>query len=263
MNDITRYNRLAWDHLVESKNQWTRPVSTEAIKAARRGDWQIVLTPSLPVPGEWLGDVAGRDVLCLAGGGGQQGPLLAAAGARVTVFDNSPGQLGQDRLVADRDGLQLTTMLGDMRSLNGLADESFDVVVNPCSAGFIPDVLPVWREVARVLRKGGRLMCGLINPLYFLFDEQQMQAGKLIVNQAIPWSDERDLPANSLQQLKLARQPLMFGHTMEDQIGGQLAVGLQLIGFYEDGWQEGAGAMLDGYIKTFFATLAEKPDDDG
>jgi len=30
---------------------------------------------------------------CLASGGGQQGPVLAAAGAHVTVFDNSPRQL--------------------------------------------------------------------------------------------------------------------------------------------------------------------------
>ena len=40
------------------------------------------------MPADWFGDLAGAPVLCLASGGGQQGPLLAAAGARVTVFDN-------------------------------------------------------------------------------------------------------------------------------------------------------------------------------
>ena len=46
-------------------------------------------------------------VLCLASGGGQQGPILSAAGANVTVFDASEKQLLQDWMVADRDGLEL------------------------------------------------------------------------------------------------------------------------------------------------------------
>jgi hypothetical protein len=50
-------------------------------------------------------------------GGGQQGPLLAAAGAVVTVFDNSPQQLGQDRFVAERDGLAIETVEKEMADL--------------------------------------------------------------------------------------------------------------------------------------------------
>ncbi|MET0423076.1 MAG: class I SAM-dependent methyltransferase, partial [Actinoplanes sp.] len=73
--------------------------------------------------------LAGVDVLCLASGGGQQGPTLAAAGARVTVLDNSPRQLEQDELVARRDDVPLRTMLGDMRGLSAFADSSFDLVV--------------------------------------------------------------------------------------------------------------------------------------
>ena len=69
------------------------------------------------MPVDWLGDVKGKRILCLASGGGQQGPILAAAGARVTVFDNSPAQFEKDRIVAERDGLQIVTELGDMRDL--------------------------------------------------------------------------------------------------------------------------------------------------
>jgi hypothetical protein len=48
-----------------------------------------------PVDRSWLPtDLTGKDVLCLASGGGPQGPILAAAGARVTVFDNLPRQIG-------------------------------------------------------------------------------------------------------------------------------------------------------------------------
>lgn len=43
--------------------------------------------------------------------------MLAAAGAHVTVFDLSEQQLAQDRMVAERNGLQLSTVQGDMRDL--------------------------------------------------------------------------------------------------------------------------------------------------
>jgi len=49
---------------------------------------------------------------------GQQGPILAAAGADATVFDNSPRQLQQDCQVAEREGLDLRTVEGDMRDLS-------------------------------------------------------------------------------------------------------------------------------------------------
>ncbi len=103
-DEILRYNRQAWDRQVERGNPWTIPVDPEAIARARQGDWQIVLTPTKPVPADWFPPLAGLDVLCLASGGGQQGPILAAAGAKATVFDNSPKQLAQDRLVADGRG---------------------------------------------------------------------------------------------------------------------------------------------------------------
>ena len=96
--DIRAHNRAAWDRQVEGGNEWTVPVAAEVIAAAQRGEWQVVLTPTRPVPREWFGDLTSRDVLCLASGGGQQAPILAAAGARVTSFDNSPRQLAQDRL---------------------------------------------------------------------------------------------------------------------------------------------------------------------
>src|SRR5712675_944311 len=103
--DILTYNRHAWDRQVERGNRWTIPVGPEEVARARRGDWTLVLTPTKAVPSDWFPPLPGLDVLCLAGGGGQQGPILTAAGANVTVFDNSPGQLARDRLVADRDDL--------------------------------------------------------------------------------------------------------------------------------------------------------------
>ena len=137
-DDILCYNRHAWDRQVGMGNPWTVPVGPEVIARARRGDWQIVLTPTKPVPADWFPPLAGLDVLCLASGGGQQGPILAAAGANVTVFDNSPRQLAQDRLVADREGLEIHTVQGDMADLSVFPDGRFDLIVHPVSNVFAP-----------------------------------------------------------------------------------------------------------------------------
>ena len=163
--DPVAYNRDAWDREVDSGNPWTRPVEPETIRRARAGDWSVVLIGTQSVSRGWFPtELAGVDVLCLASGGGQQGPVLSAAGARVTVFDNSPRQLDRDREVADREGLGLRTVLGDMRDLSAFADDSFDVVFHPISNLFCPDLAPVWQECRRVLRAGGILMSGFVNP---------------------------------------------------------------------------------------------------
>ena len=79
--DIRAYNRAAWDREVERRNRWTIPVDSEAVERARHGDFSIVLTPVKPVPRDWFPTLENARVLCLASGGGQQGPILAAAGA--------------------------------------------------------------------------------------------------------------------------------------------------------------------------------------
>ena len=120
--NIPKHNRSAWDRQVETGNKWTVPVSPEVISAARQGRWSVMLTPKKPVPHEWFGEIGGVRVLCLASGGGQQGPVLAAAGAVVTVLDNSPAQLAQDRYVAEREGLRLDLQLGEMTDLSRFDD---------------------------------------------------------------------------------------------------------------------------------------------
>ncbi|MCW5481552.1 SAM-dependent methyltransferase, partial [Pseudomonas aeruginosa] len=90
--DVLRHNSASWDAQAARDCEWSRPVSAEEVAAARRGDWAVKLTPGA-LPAHWLGDVRGREILCLASAGGQQAPILAAAGARVTLFDASAGQL--------------------------------------------------------------------------------------------------------------------------------------------------------------------------
>ena len=133
-------------------------------------------------------------MLCLASGGGQQGPVLAAAGAEVTVFDNSPAQLARDEEVAAREGLTLRTVLGDMRDLSAFPDASFDVVFNPVSNVFCPELAPVWRESFRVLRPGGVLMAGFMNPDIYIFDVVALdEREEFVVRHPIPFTT-LDLP---------------------------------------------------------------------
>jgi SAM-dependent methyltransferase len=249
--DILDYNRRAWDRQVASGNRWTVPVTPDEIARARQGDWNIVLTPTKPVPRDWFPPLEGLKVLCLASGGGQQGPILAAAGANVTIFDNSPAQLEQDRLVAQRDGLSLETVAGDMRDLSCFADGTFDLIFHPCSNVFVPDILPVWKEAARVLRTGGVLLAGFTNPVLYLFDE----SGDFHVKYRIPYSDLTSLTDEERRRYTDKDEPLCFGHTLQDQIGGQLDAGLSLTGFYEDG---GTDFKLSEYIPCFAATRAVK-----
>jgi len=254
--DIREFNRKAWDRQVANKNEWTIPVPTEAIAAARHGEWGLLLTPTKTVPREWYPPLDGADVLCLASGGGQQGPILAAAGACVTVFDNSPAQLAQDRLVAEREGLKLTTIEGDMRDLSIFADESFDLVFHPVSNIFVPEVLPVWRESYRVLRRGGVLLAGFSNPLMYLFDYELLERGELKVRHKLPYSDLTHLSPEELKRYLEEGEPLEWSHSLEEQVGGQLQAGFLLTGLYED---IDPTSLVQDYIPTFIATRAVKP----
>ena len=255
--DVLGYNRDAWDKEVDNKNVWTIPVGSDEIDQARRGNWSVVLTARRPVPRSWFPRLEGATVLCLASGGGQQGPLLAAAGAVVTVFDNSARQLSQDRLVAERDQLDIETVQGDMADLSYFGDEAFDLVFHPVSNCFSETIRPVWRECFRVLRPGGLLLAGFANPLLFCFDREKESEGFLELKYSVPFSDVTSLTDAERARFLEPDEPLCFGHSLEDQIGGQLDAGFVITGMYEDLHLE--GDMTVPYFPAFLATRALKP----
>ncbi len=259
MTDILKYNRAAWDKQSENaQSPWVQPVDSATIEKAKSGIWEVILTPSKNVPKTWFSDIHGKRVLCLASAGGQQAPILAAAGAVVTSFDNSPVQLAKDQLVADRDGLTIELVQGDMADLSYFKDASFDLIFHPVSNVFSQTIRPVWQHSARVLVTNGRLLSGFMNPDFFLFDHYDIEAGgSLEVKFPLPNADIEHIDEAELAKRKAAGAALEFSHSLDEQIAGQIDAGFLIAGFYEDRWDDTA-TPLNAFMPTSMATLAVK-----
>ncbi len=161
-DEIARHNQQQWDKLARARLNYTLPLlDLTPARARQRID-----------PLGLLGDVAGKAVLCLAAGGGQQSACFALLGANVTVFDLSPVQLERDAQAARHYGHAIRTLQGDMRDLAALADGSMDLVYQPYSLNFVPTVQPVFAEVARVLRPHGLYHLQWANPFTQSVDDQ-------------------------------------------------------------------------------------------
>ena len=128
-------------------------------------------------------------------------------------------------------------------------DESFDLIFHPVSNCYIEDVLPVWRECHRILKKGGLLMAGLDNGINFLFDEDEKE-----IKYCLPFNPLND--AEQMAMLDSTDSGVQFSHTLEEQIGGQLQAGFTLRDLYED--TNASGVLFDHGVPTYWATLAEK-----
>ena len=239
-------------------DKYYHAMTPEQIDQARQGEWRIRVTPTKPVPRQWLEPVAGKSILCLAGGGGQQSPILSVLGGDVTVYDLSPQQLLRDKKIAEREGLLIKTKCGDMRDLSEFDEGQFDLIVSPCATCFCPTVKEIWDESFRVLKPGGSIVVGFINPVYYLFDAVKMDRHEFEVRHSIPYCDF-DLPQEEREKLIGPERPLEFGHSLGDLLGQQLESGFALTGFYEDGW--GDGDRLSSMINLFIATRATKPSD--
>lgn len=247
-------NSKIWDTRSENNDCWSVPVSSSVIQRAREGIWSIVLTPRKPVPMSWFPDKLNEcRILCLASGGGQQGPVLAVAGADVTVFDNSIKQLEKDELVARRDNLKIKTVQGNMQDLSIFADESFDCIVHPWSNGYVHDVLIVWKECARVLKKNGILLAGFGNPIEYIFNAKKLEQGIFEVQHSIPYADIDHTEDEEIMAIA-ENDGYIWSHTLEEQIQGQIDAGFAIVGFYEDI----GGSALDKYMNSSMATKAVK-----
>ncbi|HJB58721.1 MAG TPA: class I SAM-dependent methyltransferase [Candidatus Faecalibacterium faecipullorum] len=243
-------NARTIDRWVAEGWEWGVPVTHEQYAAALRGEWDVLLTPTKPVPHAWFGGLKGKRVLGLASGGGQQIPIFAALGAEVTVLDYSEKQLESERLVAAREGYAVDVVRADMTKPLPFADGSFDLVFHPVSNCYVEQVKPIFKECFRVLRPGGALLGGYDNGVNYLVNDDETA----IVN-TLPFNPLKN-PAQ-MQQLRDTDCGVQFSHTMEEQLGGQLEAGFRLTDLYED--TNGSGRLHEMGIPCFIAVRAVKP----
>lgn len=243
-------NAATIDRWIEEGWEWGTPISHETYVKATEGKWDVVLTPTRPVPHEWFGSLAGKKVLGLASGGGQQIPVFAALGAECTVLDYSEKQLESERMVAEREGYPVNLVRADMTKPLPFADESFDLIFHPVSNCYVEEVRPIFRECFRVLKPGGILLGGFDNGINYILDEKEEY-----LQNCLPFNPLKN--PEQMRQLEAAGDGVQFSHTLEEQIGGQLEAGFLLTDVYED--TNGAGRLYEHGIPTFWATRAVKP----
>ena len=248
-SSYTDINSSTIDRWVEAGWEWGKPIDHETYIKARQGEWSVLLTPTKAVPKEWFCEMKGAKVLGLASGGGQQMPIFTALGASCTVLDYSEKQLESEKLVAEREGYVIETVQGDMTKPLPFEDESFDLIFHPVSNCYVKDVLPIWRECCRVLKKGGILLAGLDNGLNFAYNEDETELCYRLPFD--PLADER-LYEDSMKN----DWGLQFSHTIEEQIGGQLKAGFILKDVYQD--TNGVGRLHEFNVPSYYATMAVK-----
>lgn len=243
-------NAKTIDRWVQEGWEWGQPIDHAAYEAARQGVWDVKLTPTKYVPHQWFGALKGKRVLGLASGGGQQMPVFAALGAVCTVLDYSEAQLDSERMVAQQEGYAIEIVRGDMTKRLPFADESFDLIFHPVSNCYVEEVTPIWRECYRVLKPSGVLLAGVDNAINYLFAGDDETA---VVN-SLPFNPLKN--PEQMRQLEEDDDGVQFSHTLEEQIGGQLAAGFRLTDLYED--TNGSGRLHQLNIPCFIATRAVK-----
>ena len=237
LDELARHNKERWEALAQANVEYSRPFLDLDAESARRAVDRLGI----------LGDVRGKDVLCLAGGGGQQSAAFGLLGANVTVLDLSETQLQRDREAAAHYGVQVTALQGDMRDLSRFGEGSFDVVWHAYSINFVPEARPVFRQVARVLRPGGFYRIQFANPFVAGLDERDWNGQGYplrlpYVDGAELWEDDPywdvDDGDGASQRIEGPRE---FRHTLSTVVNGLAELGFVILGMREEtGDEEGA-----------------------
>ena len=230
VDEIAHYNMGRWNELAEAGVAYARPYLDLDEGSARE----------LVDPDGVIGEFEGKDILCLAGGGGQQSAGFSILGANVTVFDLSEVQLEHDRQAARHYGLDLRTIQGDMRDLSMFEADSFDVVWHGHSINFVPDAREVFRQVVRVLRPGGVYHVSCANPYFINVELEDWKGdgyrlwdtyGDGEIEIANPYWTFVD--ANGVD--RRVRGPREFRHTLETLVNGMIEHGFNVVKVREVG----------------------------
>jgi SAM-dependent methyltransferase len=157
-DETTRANRTWWDANADEY---------QAEHGAYLGDARFLWCPEGVYEDEagLLGPVADRDVLEVGCGAAQCARWLADQGARVTAFDLSARQLQHARRIDEQLGREPLRLVQAEATALPFADGSFDIACSAFGAvPFVADSALLMREVARVLRPGGRWVFAVPHP---------------------------------------------------------------------------------------------------
>lgn len=228
MSEVDVYNQVKKNinNLVDNKVSWSIPVSEDEIIKIKSGVLDFNRTKYIDMPREWFPEsMGGLKVLCLAGAGGQQAPVFAAVNADVTVIDLSENMLKQDIFAAERYNLSIRIEEGNICDLSRFSDGIFDLIYNPPSLFYVPDVSVVFKECYRVLKKGGVFIMEAPNPMNYICDYiDEGNSGYYKVCNKLPYrSFEFEEQGDWVE----------YGHSLEDLIGGQTRCGFAIVGFTE------------------------------
>lgn len=222
---------------------------------------------------EVLRYAAGKNVLCLANGGGQQSVVFSLLGCRVSVLDISELQLERDRMAAEHYGYDVVTVHGDMRDLSAFADASFDLVYQNISIVFVPDVRPVYREVVRVLKPGGFYEVWHCNPATFAVELDNPSSGWDGIGYRISESSRSKVVRRDSDGHETFREGEPIGeyaHQLSDIFNGLIESGLTIEGVSEESdesahldlpLEPGSEPHKRSIVSLYFGVLARKAPD--
>ena len=206
VNEIPDHNRRAWDERVVRRARHTAVATEKALQNPMK----------VADPDGWLGEVRGRRVLCLASGGGMQSALFAAAGAIVTVVDLSPEMLRLDTEIAARFRLEVRTVETSMEDLSMLKPGEFDLVIQPVSTCYVPDIRRVYDQVARVLEPQGVYVSQHKQPACLQTGTALLQDGYLVSE---PYYRTGRLPPSPPGCMHRESDAIEFLHRWEQLLG--------------------------------------------
>lgn len=222
-NSVADINKKFWERLVKEDCGFTRPwldLDPIIVRKFANGQLKHILEPLNDIfPASVLFDIKGKNVLCLASGGGQQSAIFGVLGAKVTVVDISVGQLAGDKKAAEHYGYKINTVQADIRNLSALSDKSFDLVYQAPSMGYIPDIKQVYSEVARVLRSGEVYRADAQNPISQFVDESSWDGKGYRI--AIPYSVKKQNRTGN-------KEVIEFRHHLDDIFNGLIECGFTI-----------------------------------
>lgn len=188
-----------------------------------------------------LGDVEGRRVVEIGAGAAQGSRWLSARGAHVVATDVSAGMLGAATRLSAQTGLPVPLVQADARALP-FADGSVDVAFTAYGAiPFVPDAGPVHREVARVLRPGGRWVFSVTHPVRWAFPDDPGEPG---LTASRSYFDRTPYVETTESGETLYAE---YHRTIGDHVRDVVRAGLRLVDLVEPEWPEGNTNVWGGW----------------